>query len=160
MKILFQVFYIDYGQTKWIHWKEARTLPCLDLKLIDPIAIRCRLDGCFPTLPNNQWTYDAMKIIKNFMEGDVKLKIHVEDFDEFFLNDVVVEVDNPSVNNFDPVILNRYLFQAKLAFNEKPPLIGKFLLFFNKKYILFYGLYQNIITAIFGLEIIHYFPFR
>ena len=100
------------------------------MKLIDPIAIRCRLAGCFPTLPNNQWTYEAMSIM-NFMKGDVKLKIHVDDFDELWLNEVVVEIDNPHYDDgeLEPVVLNRLLFQTKQAFNQKPPLIGKFLLF-------------------------------
>ena len=69
--------------------------------------------------------------IKNFMKGDVKLKIHVDDFDELWLNEVVVEVDNPHYDDgeLEPVVLNRLLFQTKQALNQKPPLIGKFLLF-------------------------------
>ena len=67
----------------------------------------------------------------NFMKGDVKLKIHVDDFDELWLNEVVVEIDNPHYDDgeLEPVVLNRLLIQTKQAFNQKPPLIGKFLLF-------------------------------
>ena len=54
------------------------------------------------------------------------LRIHVDDFDEFFLNNVCVEVDNPSRDNYDPVILNKYLFMTKLATWQKPRLLGKF----------------------------------
>ena len=75
--------------------------------------------------------------IKNFMKGDVKLKIHVEDFNELWLNEVVVEVDNPHYDDgeLEPVVLNRLLFQTKQAFNQKPRLIGKFLLFDNKIFV-------------------------
>ena len=74
----------------------------------------------------------------NFMKGDVKLKIHVDDFDELWLNEVVVEIDNPHYDDgeLEPVVLNRLLIQTKQAFNQKPPLIGKFLLF-DKKYMIY-----------------------
>ena len=122
----FQVFYIDYGHTKWVHWKEIRKIPSLELKLIDHLAVECRLEGCYPTLPNNKWTYQAVNTIKEFMKGALMLRIHVDDFDEFFLNNVCVEVDNPSRDNYDPVILNKYLFMTKLATWQKPRLLGKF----------------------------------
>ena len=65
------------------------------------------------------------------MKGDVKLKIHVDDFDELWLNEVVVEVDNPHYDDgeLEPVVLNRLLFKTKQALSQKPPFIGKFLLF-------------------------------
>ena len=72
------------------------------------------------------------------MKGDVKLKIHVDDFDELWLNEVVVEVDpRYDEGELEPVVLNQLLFQTKQAFNQKPPLIGKFLIFDKKKIMIY-----------------------
>ena len=84
-------------------------------------------------MPNNKWTYEAMNTIKKYMKGDVRLRIQVDDFDEFSLNNVRVEVDNPSRDNYDPIMLNKYLFMTKLASCQKPRLFGKgFFLLFQK----------------------------
>ena len=96
------------------------------------MAIGCRLDGCYPTLPSNMWTYEAVNSIKKYMKDNIRLRIQVDDFDEFSLNNVRVEVDNPSRDNFDPIILNRFLFMTKLASCQKTRLFGEFFLFFFK----------------------------
>ena len=66
------------------------------------------------------------------MKGDVRLRIQVDDFDEFSLNNVRVEVDNPSRDNYDPIMLNKYLFMTKLASCQKPRLFGKFFFVISK----------------------------
>ena len=92
-----------------------------ELKLFDPIAIKCKLEGCYPTLPNNQWTFEAVDTFKQEITKNETFRIIVENYDEYFLNLVQVEVFGPYS---EPLNVNKYMFNLRLASIEKTPYSG------------------------------------
>ena len=92
-----------------------------ELKLFDPIAIKCKLEGLYPTLPNNQWTFEAVDTFKQEITKNETFRINVENYDEYFLNLVQVEVCGPYM---EPLNINKYMFNLRLASIEKTPYSG------------------------------------
>ena len=115
-----KVFFIDHGHIEWVHWEDLRVMPT-ELKLFDPIAIKCKLEGCYPTLPNNQWTFEAVDTFKQEITKNETFRIIVENYDEYFLNLVQVEVFGPYS---EPLNVNKYMFNLRLASIEKTPYSG------------------------------------
>ena len=120
-----QIYYIDYGHEEWVHWETVRHIPD-DLKVYDQVAIHCRLDGLYPTLPNNQWTFESAKFLGALLqEGNRIFRVLVDKFDEYFVNLVKIQIENPLPEYTDPIDVNRRMFEWKYASIEYPR-FGKF----------------------------------